>query len=87
MDDFEEFILEPFREVVHKGKIGVRYALQEDDTITSRAAQAAIEAGVDALDTVDPLCADMQYENDYEALERVKANGKPNIFAWVDGCL
>ena len=74
MDEIDDFVLSPFREIVAVGKTTVENATDSDRM--AKTGQNLVKEGERALKRLEPLCA--KNLNDYgnEFMSTLKENGK-----------
>lgn len=87
MDEVEELVLRPFREVVEKGKLAVENAADSPDML--KEAQRLVKVGERGMSRIEASCKKLY--NDYSSnfVSALKENGKytlllvePNQVPW-----
>ena len=74
MDDIQDLVVTPFRDIVEKGKTAVETA--GDDKPMLKAAQSLVKEGERALKRIEPLCRKHLEEYGSNFLDALKENGE-----------
>lgn len=75
MDDINELVVNPFRDIVDKGRAAVENAVDTQPML--KAAQSLVKEGERALKRIEPLCRKHLDEYGSNFLDALKENGKP----------
>lgn len=79
MDDVDELVITPFREIVEKGKLAIGNA-GDGQPIMAKAAQMLIKEGERGLKRIEPLCRKQFEDYGVAFVAALKDNGKCNFW-------
>lgn len=88
MDDVEELVIKPFREVVEKGKLAVENAANSPDML--KEAQRLVKVGERGLSRIETSCKKLYTDYSSNFVAALKENGRqpyPLLFSRRDAQL
>jgi hypothetical protein len=79
MDDVDELVISPFREIVEKGKLAIGNA-GDGQPIMAKAAQMLVKEGERGLKRIEPLCKKQFEDYGVAFVAALKDNGKCDLW-------